>query len=155
MAAERRSSRAGALSGAAALLALALVPRAAGAAAKHELSVQVIYASADASAVDPKLEKLAKQLAALKFKSYRLKDQARFALEIGSSGRMQLPGGEWMELRALDVVADEQMLRVVLAVKKLDFEATVSIAPGATVVVRGPPFEAGTLILAVTRGKTP
>lgn len=127
---------------------------AAGAQSSHHISVKVILAQPKGQ-VDPKLKELAKQLRALKFDSYQLKDEAKFSLELGSSGRMQLPGGEWMTIQALELVDDPKdgtgLLRTIIEVEKLEFKATVQIGAGATVVVRGPGFGKGTLILAVTR----
>ncbi len=116
----------------------------------HELEILVVHGRTTGNQVDKRLKKLAKELEPLKFKSLKLADKATFKLALGSSGRMQLPGKEWMTVRALGLTPDGK-LRVEIEVKKLEFKATVAIAAGARVAVRGPAFEDGTLILAVKR----
>jgi hypothetical protein len=120
-------------------------------AAPVKLEIKVIHAHNQGTEIDPKLVKLVKQFASLRFSSFQLKDEASFNLEIGASGRLQLPGGEWMRLNAKSLEAEK--LRLELAVKKLRFKSTVVIADGATLAVGGPAFEDGALILAVTRPK--
>ena len=121
-------------------------------AAPNRLSVQVILARKTDGPVDPKLQKLAQQLKKLKFKSFQLKDHAQFNLEIGASGRMQLPGGQWMNVSAKGLAKKGKMLRTDISVENAEFRTTVLISKGATVVVKGPPFKGGTLILAIKRG---
>lgn len=148
------------LSAAAAILAMLLFAGPAharqGRGPQHELTVKVIHATKSNAVVDPKLKELAKdlkELKELKFTSYRLEDEAKFELELQTSGRMQLPDGEWLTIRPTEVLAAKGMLRIIIEVEKLEFKATVAIARGATVVVPGPPFKNGRLLLAVTRVK--
>lgn len=129
-------------------------------AAPHPLQVKVVYAHSESAEIDPRLKELAKQLKdpklGLRFSAFALKDQAEFKLEPGASGRMQVPGGEWMHVELKELVKDghpEPLLRLVISVKKLDFKTTVQIAQGATLVVRGPDYNKGTLILVITRPK--
>jgi hypothetical protein len=118
----------------------------------HELSVWVIHASKTVHQIDKKLLRLGKELEALKYTRYVLKDEANFKLEAGSRGRMQLPSKDWMDVVVI-TLTDSDMLRVSIAVEKLDFKATVAIAQDATVVVPGPKFADGVFLLAVTRGQ--
>ena len=112
------------------------------------LTVKVIHASTQGSQIDPKLEKLAKELAALKFSSFRLHEEAKLSLGVNDTTRMRLPGGQWMGLR--HVKAADAKLRLEIEIKKMQFKTTVAIAPGATVALRGPAYDGGTLILAIT-----
>ena len=120
--------------------------------AEHKLQVRIIHASKRSDLVDPKLKDLARELKALPFTSYSLKDEARFSLAIGSSGRMQMPGKEWLTIK-VNGVAPDGKLRIEIAIQKLQFKAGLAIAAGATVALRGPKHEGGVLILAVTRAK--
>ncbi len=120
------------------------------AAAPVALNIRVIHAHNKSKEIDPQLKDLAKDLAKLAFTGYALKDQATFNLDTGAAARMQLPDGEWMAVRAQEITKDGG-LRLELAVEKLKFKSTVTIAAGATLAVGGPPFDAGALILAITR----
>ena len=118
----------------------------------HKLIVQVVHASQTGTHVHPKLKKLSEQLRPLKFTSLKLRDEAVLKLPVGSAGRMQLPGGEWMTVLPTNL-SDAGKLRLVIEVKKLAFKTTVVVDAGATVVARGPAFEDGILVLSVTRQK--
>ncbi len=122
-------------------------------ATQHQLSVRVIHGASGPVHIDPALTSLAKDLKLLKFTAYRLKDEATFKLAAGSSGRMQLPGSEWMQVQVVGPTDDGKHLRLLLAVEKLEFKAQVAVATGATLILRGPDFQGGTLILAVSRPK--
>lgn len=124
------------------------------AAEQVRLSIKVIHAHNRGQQIDPKLAELVREFAGLKFTAYELKDEATFALELGSAGRMQLPNGEWMLIRPKDLVEGGK-LRLEMEAEKLKFKTLVAVAPGATLAVGGPPFEGGALILAVTRDPKP
>lgn len=134
-----------------ACLALAFAPGVASA-QPVALSIKIIDARSDGNSVDPRLKELARELATLKFTSYQLIDEATLKLEVGSSGRMQLPNGHWMVLKARELSKDGKV-RLDLEVKKLKFKTTVSVGPGATLAVGGPSVGEGSLILAVTHLK--
>jgi hypothetical protein len=89
----------------------------------------------------------------LKFSSLALADEAVFKVELGASGRMQLPGKEWMTVTAQSLAPDGK-LRLAIEVAKLELRAVVAVDAGATVAVRGPEHQGATLILAVTRAAT-
>jgi hypothetical protein len=139
---------------ASALALVALVWSTAAHAAGHKLAIRVVHASNVSQKVDAKLQDLAKELAALKFTSFELKDEATFELENGAVGRMQLPSKQWMTVTPLGLSADGK-LKIDLAVKDLKFKTTVALGPGATLAVGGPAYQEGALILAVTRAPSP
>ncbi len=134
-----------------AVLALVLLgaPAVARAAAPVVLDVKVIHAHNKSAVVDPRIAGIVKDLGALKYTGYELKDQATFNLEPKAVGRMRLPSGAWLTLTPLDVSDDK--LRLELEVKELKFKTVVSIAKGATLAIGGPAYDQGALILAVTR----
>ncbi len=136
---------------ASALLAISIWTRTA-MAAPVQLNIKVIYAHSKSKLIDPKLKDLAKQFSKLKFTAYELKDEGSYTLDIGASGSLQLPGGEWMKVIAKEMTP-EGMLRLDLVVDKPRFRSTAIIAAGATLAVSGPKQESGSLILAVTRPK--
>jgi len=132
------------------LLMLVAIPSAQ-AAPSHALDIKVIHATAGGEHVDPRIKKLAAELKTLKkFTAFALKDEATMELPLGSSGRMQLPGKQWMSVQAKAMTAQGK-LRLEILVEKGKFKTIVAVAAGATVMVRGPSFEDGTLVLAVIR----
>ncbi len=118
--------------------------------AKHPFTVQVIQASKSEGKTSPKLKNLAKELTALKFKSFVLKNEIPFELAEGASGKIELPGGEWLQVKILSH-GKKNTLRIEVAVAKLEFRAVAIVASKARVVVRGPPAGKDTLVLVITR----
>ena len=118
----------------------------------HAVELKVIHATTAVKAqMDPKLKSLASQLKKLPFNSYRLKDRTMLRLKDASKGSVQLPGGEWVEIKALGLGEDKKRLRLRIEIGKNTFKATVAIAAGARVVLKGPRFQGGTLVLVLTR----
>lgn len=117
---------------------------------KHALRLRVIHAHSADTEVDASLKSLVRDLKALRFTGYRLKDEAVFKLALKSNGRLQLPTGDWMTVM-VDTITQDGRLRITLAVKNLDFKVTANIAAKARVVIPGPTYEGGRLVLAVER----
>ena len=132
-------------------LGVALAARGAEA-APVSVELKIIHAHNKSKTIDPKIQALAHQLQKLAFTGYTLKDEAVLSLELSAAGRMQLPNGEWLVVTPLALETDGK-LKLELAVEKLKFKTTVAIAPGATLVVGGPAFDGGALIVAVSRPK--
>jgi hypothetical protein len=121
-------------------------------AAPVQVELKIIHAHNKGKVVDPKIQALVKLLQKLSFTSYTLKDEAVLAIELNAAGSMQLPNGEWLAVKPITMEADGK-LKLELSVEKLKFKTTVAIGPGATLVVGGPPFDGGALIVAVSRPK--
>ena len=119
-------------------------------AAPVQLGIRIVHAHSRMTMVDPRIAELAKDFAKLKFTAYELKDEAAFSLELGSTGRMQLPSKDWMFVRPV-ALGEDGKLRLELVVERLKFRSTVVIAPQGTLAVGGPAYDDGSLILAVTR----
>jgi len=119
-------------------------------AAPVRLDVKVIYATNKTVGVDPKLKKLAREFSSLKFTGYELKDESTLVLELGSSGRVQLPTKDWLTVRPRELV-DDGKLRIDLEIEKIKLKTTSTIARDGTLAIGGPAFEDGTLILVITR----
>jgi hypothetical protein len=132
------------------LVALILgAPRVVSATTPVTLDVKIIHAHNKSTQVDPRIAAIVKDLGALKFTGYDLKDQETFPLEPKSIGRMKLPSGAWLTLTPLELSHDK--LRLELEIKDLKFKTVVTINKGATLAIGGPPYDRGALILAVTR----
>jgi len=118
------------------------------------IDLKIIHAHNKSKTIDPSLEALVDQLKnkKLSFTGYTLKDEAVFNLDLGAAGRMQLPNGEWMVVTPLAFEAEEK-LKLELSVDKLKLKSIVAISPGASLVVGGPPFDDGEIVVAVSRPK--
>jgi len=121
-------------------------------AAPVELDVKIIRAHNRGKELDAKLQALAPELAKRGSTGYTLEDEAVLGLELGSVGRLQLAGAAWLVVKPLVRDADGK-LELELSIDELKFETTVAIAPGATLVVGGPAYEGGELLVAVSRAK--
>jgi hypothetical protein len=117
----------------------------------HDIQLDVIYASAHEQHIDPKLQEVATQLQKLPYTSYRLKDRISLKLKVKAKSRLQLPSKHWLRIEAVEITQDRQRLRLKIEFNYKKFKTTVAIAKGARVILRGPPYEQGTLILAVRR----
>lgn len=117
-----------------------------------QLDIQVIHATRGAPHIDVGLEKLVQSFSSLDFTAYRLKDEMKIEVRLGSSTRVQLPNGMWMQVQAK---ASKQpgMLQLGISADKPKFKTTVNVKKGATIAVGGPPFEQGSLIFSITRRK--
>jgi len=113
-------------------------------------NVRIIHAYAKSKDMDPRLKDLANELGKLSFSGYSLIDEALLEMEIGSVDHMQLPTGEWIGLKALDISADRK-LKLEVEIDKL--RTTVVIESGSTRIVDGPAMNGESLILAITRSK--
>ncbi len=140
------------------------------------LMVQVISASRAERGIDPSLGKLRRQLRSFfNYSSYRLIGKQRLFLAPGQTGRMELPGGATPTRRerrfggrffsgpsggrrSLEVTAqgwEGRYLRLQVSVKegrRHILNTQFRIARGGTVMIGGPPFGSGVLIIALTAG---
>ncbi len=122
--------------------------------AKVSLKIRVVHAHSASRVVDASLKDLVRDLKPLRFTSYRLKDEALFKLAVGSTARLQLPVGNWMTV-TLSSRDKRGRLGITIAVKELNFRAMVKVGNKARVVVPGPAFEGGRLILVLERPPAP
>lgn len=139
------------------------------------ITVRVISASRGPGVVDPALGDLHRQLSSLfGYSSYRLLDQRRFALSRGETAVIGLPGGlarppqrespgfrqrlvprqagqRTFEVTPLGMSGGFLQMRV-----KMDedgnrlLDTQFRIPPGETIMIGGPPYGPGVLIVAVT-----
>jgi hypothetical protein len=114
------------------------------------LELRIILAHNQEKKIDPRLKDLAATLSTLRFSAFELKTATTFNLGEGTTFRTQLPNSAWLEVTTRGLT-DERKLRLDIEVKQIKFKTTVAIAAGATLAVGGPAYEAGTLILALTR----
>ncbi len=118
------------------------------------IEVQVILASNSDEGFDPRLLALKKDLLALNYISFQLLGNKGLAMERGKTGRLEVPGGRVME------VTPERFEKgkVILHVKINEGDASLlttrlRIRDHGTVMLGGPPYRHGFLVLAVTANR--
>lgn len=116
----------------------------------RQVTVKVIYAHSGLPHVDPGLRLLVKDLGRLNYSAYQLRDEAIFNLEADSASRLQLPNSAWLSLTAHDLTEGGR-LRLEIEVVEMEFQTSVALASGATLVVGGAPYAEGSLLVAITR----
>lgn len=118
------------------------------------IEVQVILASNSDEGFDPRLLALKKDLLALNYISFQLLDNKGLAIERGTTGRLRIPGGRLMEVTPEHF----EKGKIVLQVKINEGDASLlttrlRITDHGTVILGGPPYRYGFLVLAVTANR--
>jgi hypothetical protein len=151
----RLDRRPGACFPAVAFLALLLILAHAVAAAPDApvaVDVGVVVASNEGNAMDPALTPIRNQLHSMfNYTSYRLIERLKRTLSVGETGDFGLPGNRSM--RVTPVPAKGNKVR--LAVQMMEAErnlltTTLGLTRGGMVLVGGPPYQKGVLILIIS-----
>jgi hypothetical protein len=150
----RRDRRPGACLPAVAFLALLLIAHAVAAApdAPVAVDVGVVVASNEGNTIDPALTSIRNQLHSMfNYTSYQLVDRLKRTLSVGETGDFALPGNRSM--RVTPVPAKGNKVR--LAVQLMEAErnlltTTLGLTRGGMVLVGGPPYQKGVLILIIS-----
>ncbi|MGE5247568.1 MAG: hypothetical protein ACM3L8_04400 [Verrucomicrobiota bacterium] len=137
----------------AALIAFLALFAAAGAAAAETVTVDVgaVYASNEGSSVDPALREIRGKLRAMfNYTSYRMLDRKRQTLAVGASGDFALPGQRSMRVSPLQSPPNKVrlLIRIEEAGKQL-LTTTLGMPRGGMVLVGGPSYQSGVLILII------
>jgi hypothetical protein len=113
--------------------------------------VRIILASNSDRGFDPRLLDLKNDLLALNYMSFQLLDQAGIALKRGEAGKLKVPGKRILELIPTDFDQRKISMQVLMTEKGSSLLNTrIRIENHGTVIIGGPPYEAGFLVLAVT-----
>lgn len=121
------------------------------AAAPVQLTVQVIHASNKGHSVDPSLAKIRSQLTSLKYTNYQLLETRPFATTIGAKHQMPLAGGRALELYPYGVSAGSlELLVTITDGAKQVLNTTFRLSNGGTLIVGGPSYGDGVVILAIS-----
>lgn len=127
----------------------ALVPSAA--AQVFNTEVRVILASNSDRGFDPRLLDLKRDLLALNYMSFQLVDETGLSLQQGMTGKVNIPGTRVLELTPENFKEGkiEMKVRVVQGGSSL-LKTRIRIENHGTVIIGGPPYASGFLVLAVT-----
>ena len=118
------------------------------------IEVQVILASNSDEGFDPRLLALKKDLLPLNYISFQLLDSKGLAVERGKTGRLQVPGGRVMEVAPERFEKGKIILNVKINEGKSSLLTTrLRIKDHGTVMLGGPPYRHGFLVLAVTANR--
>jgi hypothetical protein len=115
------------------------------------IEVRVILASNSDEGFDPRLLDLKKDLLSLNYMSFQLLDNLGLAVDRGTTGKIRIPGGRSMELTPTDFEKGKINMNVKILEKGASLLTTrIRIENHGTVILGGPPFQQGFLVLAVT-----
>jgi hypothetical protein len=150
----RPEPRPGLLLPAITLLAILLAAGVAEAAPPNTVTVDigVVVASNQGTSIDPALSALrAKLQSVFSYSSYKMLDRMKRTLAVGETGDFVLPGGRSM--RVTPVPAPGNKVR--LAMQLLEggrniLTTTLGLSRGGMVLVGGPPYQSGVMILLIS-----
>jgi hypothetical protein len=115
------------------------------------LTVQVIQASNQGTAVDPALAKIRSQLSSLTYTNYRLLHTHPLATQLGAKHVIPLPGGRTMDLYPYGLSEGRlELLVTITEGSKRILDTTVRLSNNSTIVVGGPAHAGGVLIVALS-----
>ncbi len=113
--------------------------------------VRIILASNSDRGFDPRLLDLKNDLLALNYMSFQLLDQVGIALKKGETGRLKIPGKRTLELTPTAFDQRKISMQVRMTEKGSSLLNTrIRIENHGTVIIGGPSYEVGFLVLAVT-----
>jgi len=123
----------------------------AAAAEAFDIEVRIILASNADKGIDSRLLDLTKDLQTLNYMSFEQLDTVGLSLEKGKTGKVSLPGGRVMELTPEAFEKGKVNLQVKILEKGSSILTTrLRIANHGTVLLGGPSYNLGFLVLALT-----
>lgn len=115
------------------------------------LTVQVIQASNQGTAVDPALAKIRSQLSSLTYTNYRLLQTHPLATRLEAKHSIPLPGGRTLDLYPYGLSDGRlELLVTITEGSKRILDTTVRLSNNSTIVVGGPSHAGGVLIVALS-----
>ena len=116
------------------------------------VDVGVVLASHDGSTVDPQLSSIQDKLRSMvNYSSYRMLDRQKRPLEVGQTGEFPLPGNR--SLRVTPSPSRGEKVRLAVQITeggKNLIATTLGLSRGGMVLVGGPSYQKGVLILILS-----
>jgi hypothetical protein len=138
----------------AALPVLLILVFGAGAASAEAVTVDigVVIASHEGTTIDPALSALKPKLQSMfPYSSYRMVDRMRKTLAVGETGEFSLPGNRSIQVTPAPPSGNRLRLDVqVLEGSRSLVTTTLGMSRGGMVIVGGPPYRNGVLILLIS-----
>ena len=117
-----------------------------------DMEIRVVYATSSHSRVDSRLASLTRYLSHLRFTGYELLDTQKAQVSLGGKATFTVEGGRKVTVTLLG--RDEQRARVRVQVSesgdKQLLDTTMSVNRDGTVIVAGPKYQDGILVLPLT-----
>ncbi|RMG57265.1 MAG: hypothetical protein D6713_10025 [Deltaproteobacteria bacterium] len=116
------------------------------------LDIQVVYASSGKKYVDPTLKSLSDKLKSLfNYSSFEIIERKDGAAGKGETRSFDLPGGREMFVTPVDIGKEKVRLKVRIRGKGEDLvKTTLSMERSAIVMVGGPEYREGVLIILIS-----
>ena len=132
------------------LLLLPAVPS--GAANAVSVDVGAVYASNEGTSIDPALGTIRGKLQSMfNYTSYRMLDRKRRSLAVGETGEFELPGRRSMRATPLPSQGNKVRLSIQISDgQKNLLTTTLGLNRGGMVLVGGPSYQSGVLILIIS-----
>lgn len=122
---------------------------------RYDIEIRVVSAQPGEARVDPALKRYQRDFEAMPYKSFTLLDSHSKTLRRGETVSMQFPGAgnRFMKVKANGM--KDQKLSFAIAIDPLRFKTSVRIPDSGTLIVGGPSYEKGVILLAVTARTAP
>ncbi len=137
-----------------ALILLLLLAVAVPSAAADTVTVDVgaVYASNEGTSIDPALGTIRGKLHSMfNYTSYRMLDRKRRSLSVGEDGEFDLPGRRTMRATPLPFRGDKVRLSIRISEGSRNLlTTTLGLRRGGMVLVGGPSYQSGVLILIIS-----
>jgi len=115
-----------------------------------EVSVMVVHAT-DEGRVDPRLEKLKRQLEIMRFEGFELLSHSREDLSDGQATTVSVVGGNKVRVKLIDRTKSQARIRIELfRDNDKRFDTTVRINRNRTLLVGGPKHDDGVLVFPIS-----
>jgi hypothetical protein len=116
------------------------------------IDVGVVVASHDGPTMDPELSSIRNQLQSMfNYSSYRMIDRLKRTLSVDETGEFGLPGGRSMRVTPVPAKGNKVRLAVqILEGERNLLSTTLGLSRGGMVIVGGPPYRKGVLILIIS-----
>ncbi len=116
------------------------------------IDVGVVVASHEGSTTDPALSSIRNQLQSMfNYSSYRMVDRLRRTLPVGETGEFDLPGARSMRITPVPAKGNKVRLAVqIMEAERNLLTTTLGLSRGGMVIVGGPSYRKGVLILIIS-----
>jgi hypothetical protein len=121
-------------------------------AAAVAVDIGVVVASNDGKSIDPALSSIKSKLQSMfNYSSYRMVDRVKKTLAVGETGDFALPGGRSIKVSPASASGNKVRLGVqVLEGSKNLLTTTLGLTRGGMVLVGGPAYQNGVMILFIS-----
>lgn len=120
--------------------------------AQVAIDVGVVVASQDGPTMDPELSSIRNQLHSMfNYSSYRMIDRLKRTLSVDETGDFGLPGGRSMRVTPVPAKGNKVRLAVqIMEGERNLLTTTLGLSRGGMVIVGGPSYQKGVLILIIS-----